>query len=613
MPLDESLDLLREQLRSAEPAPETMKLLRAVWRTADVVTKEVLLTELGSPPSEEEVARWSEDDAHHRNLLRQWRWLAGLSDDLPESWRAANARLTATFGEGDPLARRRSFTVRAGSISPLSADEITRLGPDRFVDWLHQWEVPPRGWENPTPAGLADQLSRAVQSAPAEWDSRLPALIERLRHPTYVRAVLDGLRESLKADQGAVPWDRLLPALEFATSDPWPVARIAEDDFDADSDWAETHRAAIWLIQEAVDRDTEFSTGALARLWDVLVRLMRRRERASGVTGDDLLTVAINTMSTRALEAMFSLTLSVSRRGLDLAPWGEHLLAVVEDELGSGSSEAQLAGAIVARLFPQFLHVCGERAHDFIEPIFGAPAVEELRHRVFETLIGYARPISNEMLVRFRSHLQVYLELTRDLPENEARREAPRWLMIGYLRGVDGYDNTHTLLDELSVPSRISEAAEYIGRVLRESTEVEGAVLQRALQLWNDALSDEALAESAYHGFGWWAEATMIPNEVWLDLMYRTLQRTLGRIDWDDQVVQRLIALKDFPDAWRALSLVVRGAQDRWTVSYWGRNLHDLFAQSAEAPEEIQTLREELVERLLERELVDFRPYLRSR
>jgi hypothetical protein len=69
--------------------------------------------------------------------------------------------------------------------------------------------------------------------------------------------------------------------------------------------------------------------------------------------------------------------------------------------------------------------------------------------------------------------------------------------------------------------------------------------------------------------------------------------------------------LSDHADAWRSLSLLIKGASDRWTVSYWARNLHDLFRKTADSAADIRTLRAEVIERLLQRELLDFRQYLR--
>jgi hypothetical protein len=612
MALEESIALLAEQMRREEPTPETMKLLRAIWPTMGIRARLDLLSHLGGPPSREQVERWREDDELHRRLLRQWRWLVGVSEDLPEPWRTAHEHLSSAFGLGDPEARRYRIGARWGSVSPLSAEEISKLGPRRFADWAAEWEPSPRGWEAPTPEGLAGEISKAVQSSPEVWSGALPAIAERLRHPTYIRGILDGLREALKAKEAAVAWDRLVPTFELVVSEPWPVARLAEDNFDADPDWAECNRVVTRLIQEAADRDMPFDDATLDRLWSVLLATMRKRERETGVSGADLLTAAINKMSTTALQAMFSVALSVSRRGGNFAPWGGRLADAVSEELAGGDAEARLASAIVASLFPQFVHVGGERAKDFIPRLFGLPDPTRLKIGVLETLLRWARPITNDMLILFRPYVLAYLALETPDEDEEEEREAVQWLMVGYIRHLENQDDPRALLDVLQRPSRISEGAEFFGQVLRQTSEPDPTLIEAALRFWDEALNTPGLEAEAFQGFGWWAEGSAIDNQAWLDRIYATLQLTRGRIEWEDEVVQRLIRQSDHPDAWRSLSLLVKGASNRWTVSYWARNLHDLFKKTQDSSWDIRTLRAELAERLLERELLDFRQYLRQ-
>jgi hypothetical protein len=611
MPLDQSLNLLAEQMRQEKPTPETMRLLRAIWPTMGTEARLDLLSHLGAPPSAEQVQGWREEDELHRRLLRQWRWLVGISEDLPEPWMTAHQHLSSTFGPGDPEARRYKISARWGSTSPLSAEEISELGPGRFADWAVTWEPPPSGWETPTPSGLASELSKAVQSSPEAWSRALPGIAERLRHPTYIRGVLDGLREAVDAEGVALAWDGLVPTFELVVSEPWPVTRLAGDDFDADPDWAECNRVVTRLIQEAVDRDTPFDDATLDRLWSVLLATMRKRKREAGVSDTDLLTAAINKMSTTALRAMFSMALSVSRRGGDLAPWGRRLADAVTEELAADDAEAQLASAIVASLYPQFVHVYGERAKDFIPRLFGPSQAVGLKVGILETLLRWARPIANDMLILFRPYILAYLDLERADGEEEERREAMRWLMIGYIRHLANQDDPRVLLDVLRRPSRISEGAEFLGRVLRETPDPDPKLIGAAFRFWDEALATPGLEAEAFQGFGWWTEGSAIDDQPWLDRIYTTLQLTKGRIDQEDEVVQRLIRLSDHPDAWRSLSLLVKGASDRWTVSYWARNLHDLFRKTKDSAADIRTLRAEVVERLLERELLDFRQYVR--
>jgi hypothetical protein len=147
--------------------------------------------------------------------------------------------------------------------------------------------------------------------------------------------------------------------------------------------------------------------------------------------------------------------------------------------------------------------------------------------------------------------------------------------------------------------------------VLRETPDPDPKLIEAAFRFWDEALATPGLEAEAFQGFGWWAEGSAIDDQAWLDRIYTTLQLTGGRIDREDEVVQRLIRLSDHADAWRSLSLLIKEASDRWTVSYWARNLHDLFRKTEDSAADIRTLRAEVVERLLQRELLDFRQYLR--
>src|SRR6266511_881135 len=112
MPLEESITLLAEQMRGEEPTPETMKLLQAIWPTMGARARLDLLSHLGDPPSREQVERWREDNELHRRLLRQWRWLVSVSEDLPEPWMTAHEHLSSAFGLGDPEARQYRIGVQ---------------------------------------------------------------------------------------------------------------------------------------------------------------------------------------------------------------------------------------------------------------------------------------------------------------------------------------------------------------------------------------------------------------------------------------------------------------------------------------------------------------------
>lgn len=611
MILAESLSVLTDQMATKDPTPETMDLLQAVWAKSDAPTRRALLTSLGDAPVAEDVRTWRDDNDLHWTLLRQWRWLAGVAEELEGAWKASYELLVREFGEGDADVRTSGVvTGFLARVTPLASGEIASLGPEGFSEWLRTWTPPTTGWNVPTPAALAAEMTLAVSTSPDAWISALPGLVESLRHPTYVRGVLAGIREAIKDTAFQADWDPIVATAELVTSEPWPVAMLTDDDFDSDRDWAGCHRETLQMFQEALDRDTAFDPDLLQRIWTVLQALTRKRGSDGGLSGVDLLTLAINKLSTIALRTMFGLTLSMWRRNQPLDPWGERLSQAVVEGLQVGGNEASLAGAVAASLFPQFLHVSGPRAAEMVPTIFGEPIPYAVSAGAIGTLVKYARPITNEMLELFAPYLVAHLQGEPADDSADVMREAIRWLVIGYMRQLPGQKNVATLVDRLLRPARISEAAEFYGRVLRDTAEPSAAITDCALLFWDEVLSRPDLDATAFQGFGWWSEGTAIEDESWLVYILATLRRSGGKLDWEDEVVQRLVRLGGESDTWESLALLVRGASDRWTVSYWARHLQDLFEGSQNSDEPIRSLRSELAERLVEQELLDFRRYV---
>ncbi len=608
---EESVTLLHDQLRDETPTPETMQLFKTVWGKSSPELRQDLLASIGLP-TERETNAWRDDELLHARLLRQWEWLAGVESTLPEPWASAYRGLVREFGEADAEARRYTTTGYVGEISPLDSEALARFGPDGLAEWLKSWQPPSNRWTGPTPNGLGASIREIVSENPAEWIAALPELVERLRYPSYVRGVVAGVKEALeRQDAAAIDWTRVLAALNLVSTDPWPVQAQTADPFDADRDWSETQREATRLLQSALKRNAPFDEDQLELIWTILTRLLAKGRNAPSTILEerpDLMMLAINKDSTVALQTMFELALNASRREM-VGRWGERLATVVREQLEVGGTESRLSGAIAAGLLPQFVHVSGDAALDLIPTLFGEPQPEAISIETLETMLKYSRPITSDLLVIFLPYLETYF---REVPpsEGEAERSSVRWLVIGYIRGIPGEENPRQLLDVLAEPSRLSEAAEFYGRVLRESDKAPPE-LAAALRFW-DAFLEKDPPPAAYLGFGWWSEGSVVPDSEWLDRIVITLRRSSGRIDWDHEVVERLSRLKEFPAAWEALTLLVKGAQERWTVAYWAGRLLRLFEDTEDTSEPISSPRAELAEALLDKEFLDFRRFIAS-
>jgi len=607
---EESVTLLHDQLRDETPTPETMQLFKAVWGKSSPELRQDLLASIGLP-TERETNAWRDDELLHARLLRQWEWLAGVESTLPEPWASAYRRLVREFGEADAEARRYTTTGYVGEISPLDTEALARFGPDGLAEWLKSWQPPSNRWAAPTPNGLGASIREIVSENPAEWIAALPELVQRLRYPSYVRGVVAGVKEALeRQDAAAIDWTRVLAALNLVSTDPWPVHAQTADPFDADRDWSETQREATRLLQSALKRNAPFDEDQLELIWAILTRLLTKGRNAPSTIVEerpDLMMLAINKDSTVALQTMFELALNASRREM-VGRWGERLAAVVREQLEVGGTESRLSGVIAAGLLPQFLHVSGQAAVDLITTLFGEPRPEEISIETLETMLKYSRPITNDLLVIFLPYLEVYFRVVPSA-EGEAERSAVRWFLIAYIRGIHGLESPSQLLDVLEEPSRLSEAAEFYGRVLRES---EAPVeLADALRFW-DAFLEKDPPPTAYVGFGWWSEGNAVPDSEWLERIVVTLRRSSGLIDWGHEVVDRLSRLSEFAPAWEALTLLVKGAPERWTVAYWAARLLRLFEDTEGSPEPISSARTELAEALLDREFLDFRRFIAS-
>jgi hypothetical protein len=434
-------------------------------------------------------------------------------------------------------------------------------------------------------------------------------LVERLRYPSYVRGVVAGVKDALeRQDAAPIDWTKVLPALDLVSTDPWPVQAQTADPFDADRDWSGTQREAMRLLQSALKGNAPFDEDQLELIWTILTRLLVKGRSASSTIMEerpDLMMLAINKDSTVALQTLFELALNASRREM-VGRWGDRLAVVVREQLEVSGAESRLSGAVAAGLLPQFVHVSGQAAVDLIPTLFGEPRPEEILIENLETMLKYSRPITNDLLVIFLPYLEVYF---RAVPSSEggAERSAVRWFLIGYIRGIEGLESPTQLLDVLEEPSRLSEAAEFYGRVLRES---EAPVdLEDALRFW-DAFLEMDPPPTAYRGFGWWSEGNAVPDSEWLERIVVTLTRTSGLIDWDHEVVERLCRLVEFESAWEALTFLVKGAPERWTVAHWAGRLLRLFEDTEGSPEPVSSARTELAEALLGREFLDFRRFI---
>lgn len=603
--LETSRSVLLEAVKSWA-TPESLRLLREAWPLLDDGARSELLAALGDPALADQAGDWESDEDLHRELLRVRQWLVAIGDDAPEEWKSAFAKLVEEFGSPDPEAVAFRMEFFAGSPTPLDVDEVDSLGPQGLIDWIGGWK-PEEGIRSATPEMLGRTIAEAVGRDVTKWTDDLPATIEGIKEPVYIRGVFAGLTEAAKesrlADGDLEP---IVAASELVWTEPWQSAVELQDVFDFDPDWSRAKQQVVDFFAELARKN-----GAVApyvdRLGEMLQGACEDTESTIGVTPADPFTAALNKANTQALRALIDLALYAYRHELGDA-WTHTLFDIIEAQVTGEADENALAVSGMAAVYwAQLLLLDDARADGLRDLIFGPPQAENLKALVLESTVAYSRP-TRRLLGDLKAHLLVYVRQVGSEDAEYSRGRAITWLLLGYLWDVENWLNLDELLAFLLEVGQLSQAAADYGRILKNTDPLPEEVQKLAIEFWEAALTTEA-GPDEYKGFGWWSEAAL-PNETWLTLVHRTLELSNGDVDWLDGLIERLSRLTLNVRALEALEMALSGGdKDPWTVRLAEKQV--LAALETARGEHGQSpVFQRIVELLLERELYQFRQFL---
>ncbi|MDE2672728.1 MAG: hypothetical protein OXI04_09365, partial [Bacteroidota bacterium] len=138
-----------------------------------------------------------------------------------------------------------------GPTSPVSVDEMEKLGPRKAIAFVKEW-MPEGNWNSPTPEGLSRILAITVENDAAHYANMAHAFSDL--EPTYVKALFYGLKETTQQ----FPWG---PVLGLGR---WVVDQIRaydyadhqmtdEQAFDRDPDWGRTRKSIAHLVKMGLE------------------------------------------------------------------------------------------------------------------------------------------------------------------------------------------------------------------------------------------------------------------------------------------------------------------------------------------------------------------------
>ncbi|MDQ3697042.1 MAG: hypothetical protein M3373_03315 [Gemmatimonadota bacterium] len=327
-------------MEESDAATEYVALLQAAFPRLPPDGQRQVLDALAEPPS----FAWIKHPEYE--ALRRAAWqrdrLAVIADYLPTNARERLERLVAEYGPAERVCNGGPRVATwIGPGSPRTDEELRAMSVQELATYLSEWKAP-AGFAEPSPEGLARRISATVVHDPERY--ALDA--ERFMgiDPTYVRALLDGLREASKADR-QFRWHGVLALGAWVVAQPTPESDMVETPaMNRDPDWRWARKALSDLLGHGLSADEagEIPFDARDRVWDLLSILANDVNPSPGYearwrgSNMDPSTLALNTVRPEAVDAVIRYAFWVGRhlrgeaplpRGFDDVPEAAALLA----------------------------------------------------------------------------------------------------------------------------------------------------------------------------------------------------------------------------------------------------------------------------------------------
>jgi hypothetical protein len=266
------------------------------------------------------------DQSNHHQRYWVLRQMWAIKDSLrSDQHRNTLAELTSQYGEPDHPSFLSYSRTLVGTVSPKTSEDLINMSHEEIIAELRK-ELPFEGFDEPNQEGLADALKAAVVSAPGHFAPIATQLLGPDIPPVYTYHALWGFREAWK--ESDFDWK---PVLELCDR----VSQTREQESDSGeppdmmpgywmTKYANARSAVADLLEAGVLRDERaIPAELLPSVRDILLVLANdpnpspeyeQRRIADGVSYG-VLTIALNTVRGKAIEALIQYALHVARTG----------------------------------------------------------------------------------------------------------------------------------------------------------------------------------------------------------------------------------------------------------------------------------------------------------
>jgi hypothetical protein len=547
----------------------------------------------------EETPERQEEERRHARIW-MYRRLSILADVLPPSRAEQFAALQGELGpfeHADLLAYSTGATW-VGPTSPKSGDDLSAMSVAELVAFLREWPGEGRR-DEPSPEGLGRTLAGVVAAAPEKYAAEAEAFEEL--DPTYVRALVSGLRDGHKAKR-FFSWESVLRLCQWVLAQEREIPGRDESQFDeVDPSWSWTRRAIGDLLTAGFDSaEGDIPIALREAAWAILEPLTEdpdptpTHEATYGGKNMDPTTLSINTVRGEAMHAVVHYGLWVRRhferdaaqkaridRGFEEMP---EVRRVLDLHLDPDRDPSAAVRSVYGQWFAWLYLLDPTWATANVDRIFSPDgAFPELSSVAWEAYIIWGGTYDNMLTVLRDQYAHAIDRIGRGAvsarhPEQPDDRLAEH-LMVYYWRGRLPLNQSGGLLARFYSAASADLRAHALGFVGRTVRNEEGPPIPDEVRLRLQGLIEWRIAQARQvppeerttelEEYGWWFASQKFPDDWSLARLLEILALA-RRVDDSSQVVEVLATMIDRhpEEVIDALTLMVEGNDD-WGFAAW--------------------------------------------
>jgi hypothetical protein len=617
--LDRCMQLAEDRLTSQSNFDETglrheyVLLLAAAFSRLSSAGRSKILHWIANGPNVESFKSQYRDERGHEapttdieQYAEVWRRdrLAPIQSGLDTHWRQRYASLVSRFGDPDHAEfPAYSSATWVGPTSSKTIEDLKAMAAADVVAYLRDWQ-PPEGLFSPSREGVGRILSAAVQAEPQRFAVIAHSSIGL--DPTYVRALLMGLRDAL-GERKSFAWDSVLDLCEWVVEQPRDIPGRAAKNRDEDPDWGWCRKAIASLLSSgfATDNPGGLPVTLDARAWKVLFPLTNDPEpsidyeRQYGGRNMDPATLSINTVRGEAMHAVIRFALWLYRRASSIEPKTDTTLgldsrarSVLDKHLDVEFDPALTIRAVYGQWLPWLVLMDKEWTATNVGKILpDNPAMSPFRDAAWDTYLVFNSPYDNVFVVLRSEYEKAVDRIGTTLPDRRSHLadrddRFAEHLMVFYGRGKLDLADVSGLLRRFyeQASGRLrARSIEFIGRSVRDSTtELPAEVADRFRALWHWRVTAGRGQEGSideFSRFGWWFASGKF-DEAWSIQQLEESLILAQKTDPVHLVLERLEkAAGRYPtQALRCLRLILDGDREEMGLLGFHQNVRGILA-----------------------------------